>query len=214
MKRFKAHTIYKNKDGDPVIGVTTALQVLAKPYLVPWANKQGLQGISTQQFVEAMGEIGTVAHALVGGNLTGEKVDLYEHSQAIVDKAQIPYKKFTDWLAKQEWKVIFSEQALVSEKYQFGGCVDLLWILNGQLTLTDLKTSNSIHPEMFTQLSAYYQLLMENGYDVPDRINIIRIGRDKRDEIEIVEARELDLHFEIFKRCLEIHRIKEALGDW
>jgi hypothetical protein len=46
----KAHTIYKTAEGVRVPGATTITGLLNKPYLVPWANKLGLEGI--EQYIQ------------------------------------------------------------------------------------------------------------------------------------------------------------------
>ena len=66
---------YRLLDKSIVPGVTTILNVLSKPALVPWANKLGLQGIEVGKYVDALGEIGTLAHLMVENYLNTKMVD-------------------------------------------------------------------------------------------------------------------------------------------
>jgi hypothetical protein len=43
--KTKQHTIYKLADGSRVPGVTTIVGMKAKPQLIDWANRIGLEGI-------------------------------------------------------------------------------------------------------------------------------------------------------------------------
>jgi len=61
-KRSKAHQRYKTSDGRPCVGVTTVTGKIAKPYLVNWANKLGLDGYDVGTYVDALARIGTLAH--------------------------------------------------------------------------------------------------------------------------------------------------------
>ena len=55
-KRSRTHTRYPSKSGHLVPGVTTVLNVLNKPALVPWATGLGLQGSTLQEYVDALAE--------------------------------------------------------------------------------------------------------------------------------------------------------------
>ncbi len=211
LKKNKAHTRYRNAEGIIVPGATTILNsVLAKPQLVPWANKMGLQGIDTNKYVDSMATIGTLAHYMIECYLKGESPDLSEYSPAEISLAENSALKFYEWEKSHTYELIFSEQQLVSEKYQYGGCVDIYWKLDGKYTLTDIKTCKGIYSEQHTQLSSYRQLLIENGYPV-EECNILRIGRDESEGFDFINSKNLDLHFERFEHCLEIYRLNKLL---
>ena len=65
MKRAKAHQRYYTSDRKPCVGVTTVLNVMAKPALVPWANKLGLAGIDSSKYVDSLARIGSLIHYLI-----------------------------------------------------------------------------------------------------------------------------------------------------
>jgi len=81
-------------------------------------------------------------------------------------------------------------------------------LCDGIYLLGDFKTGSGIFPEMIYQVAGYRQLLIENGFSV-DKVVILRIGRDEFEGVEerIVSEHELDIGFQVFTRCLEIHKL-------
>jgi hypothetical protein len=209
--KYKAHQRYYTKDHTLVPGATTVLQVLNKPALVPWANRLGLQGIDCNKYRDEKAEIGTLAHYFIECELKGEKPDTSDFTPNQVDQAENSLIKFYDWMKEHKLEPIFSEKQLVSEIYRYGGTVDCYGKLDGKFELMDFKTSSGIFPEMIIQLSAYKQLLEENGYPV-DEVRILRIGRDDQEGFEERKETNLDKYFELFKNCLNIYHIKKELG--
>jgi len=63
LDRKKGHTKYMVGDIQ-CPGVTTILQELSKPFLIVWANQEGLRGHNTATDRTAM-DIGTIAHFLI-----------------------------------------------------------------------------------------------------------------------------------------------------
>ena len=86
--RSKAHIRYRLADKTIVPGVTTVLNLLSKPALVPWANKMGLQGIDTSKYVDDKADIGTLAHAIITDKLTGKETDTSDYSKNQIDLAE------------------------------------------------------------------------------------------------------------------------------
>jgi hypothetical protein len=210
--KTKAHIRYTLKDGSIVPGVTTVLGILAKPALIPWANRLGLQGIDVNKYVDEKAEIGSLAHLMILAYLKGEKLDTSEYSQKVIDKAENCLISFFQWEKRNPFKVLLVEKSLVSEKWGYGGTLDLLaqWETDGNEALIDFKTSPAIYPDMIFQLAAYEQPLLENGY-CPVTKHILRIGRDESEGFEERTLFDLSLHWEIFKNCLNIYNLKKKI---
>ena len=119
--KSKQHTVYKLKDGTRVPGVTTVLNVLNKPALVPWANKMGLQGIDTTKYVDAAALAGTAAHAMIQAHLTGEVFDGTSYPQDLLSLAENGFIKYLDWEKGHKIEDVHSELQLVSERWRYGG---------------------------------------------------------------------------------------------
>ena len=210
MSKAKTHQKYYTKEGILVPGVTTVLAVLAKPALIPWANKLGLQGIEVGKFVDSLGDVGTLCHIIIECYLKKQEVDYSDYTPNQRILAENASKKFFEWEKKNELKVLQSELQLVSEKHFFGGTCDVYGELNGKKTLIDIKTSKTTYSEHFTQVAAYKILLEENGYPVEDA-KILRIGREEAEGFDEKDVPLIKIHQEKFLTCLKILQINNKL---
>ena len=216
-KKAKAHTRYRLKDNTIVPGTTTITGILNKPALVKWANNLGLQGIDSTKYRDAAADVGTLAHHMAECDLRGVEPDLSEYSPTEVNKAENALIKFWDYRDEHQLEPILVEGKLVSEKYRYGGQIDFYGKRDNVLAIIDLKTGKpsartgtGIYPEMMLQVTAYRQLLIENGHPV-ERVFILRIGRDEAEGFEEREVDRLDIRWDIFKRCLGIYYLQKKL---
>lgn len=207
-KKVRAHTRYYTADGERVPGVTTALGVLNKPQLVPWANRLGLEGIDSRAYTSEAAAVGTLAHALIECDLKGEVPDLSDFTPAQLERAMYSVQGFREWRAMHTLEPILVEEKLVSETYQYGGTLDCLGTLDGVLTLVDLKTSSGVYPEHVYQLGGYYGLLKEAGYNIMGA-RILRIGRTKGEGTEehTITGQQILHGWQVFKVCLQLYRM-------
>jgi len=211
--RVKAKEYYHNAAGDRVPSVTTALGELNKPALVNWANRLGLQGVDVNKYKDELADVGTLTHYLIMCKLQDEVPDISDYTPTQVELARGCFKQYTDWEIKNPITPLISEEPFVSEKYQYGGRLDLYGVSNSEFLLADFKTSASgIFPEMIYQVAAYRNLLIEQGYKVSKAV-ILRLGRGSTEgaEEKIITPFELDTGFNIFLRCLDIYRLKRNL---
>jgi len=206
--KSKPHTIYKCRDGVRVPGVTTILGVLAKPALIIWANRMGLQGIDTSKYVDEAAKAGTAAHEMIECHLTDQEFDRSQYSEDLLGIAENGYIKYLDWEKIHEIKNVKSEMILVSEKYRYGGQIDMYAELDGLPTLIDFKTNaTGIYPEMEYQTAGgYRQLLEENGYPVK-KVIIIRLGKSDNMDIETKEIGDWEKSWKIFEHCLALYQL-------
>jgi hypothetical protein len=209
-KKVQAHQRYYTSTGEQVAGVTTILNVLAKPALVPWANRLGLQGIDTSKYVDEAAMIGTLAHYLIECSLKVEEPDLRDFTQAQVERAAHGVFAFNEWRSRHSLDPLLVEEQLVSDAYRYGGTIDCLCLLDGQLTLVDLKTSSGIWPEHKYQLGAYWQLLREHGHQIKGA-RILRIGRTEGEGMEehTLTGTQVLHGWRVFEHCLAIYELKK-----
>lgn len=210
-KASKAHVVYKDAEGKRLPGVTTVLGILNKPFLVPWANKLGLEGIDSTKYVDQSAKIGTLAHYLVQCDMTGEIPNFAEYGSMEIDKAENALLSYYEWKKAKKIVAIENELPLVSEFYKYGGTIDCYCEMDGEFWLLDFKTGKSIYPEMLIQLAAYRQLLVENGFPV-SKAKILRIGRDETEGFEERTITNFVLQWELFQHCLEIYRLQKQIG--
>jgi len=225
-KKSQAHVQYFNKDGKLVPGCTTMVGLLDKSGpLIWWAWKLGKQNVKPNEYRDQLADAGTLAHYLVTCELTNTepKADyLAEFSQVDRDRADNALISFYNWLKVHKIETILSEKALVSEKWQFGGTLDIYGKVDGLLTLLDLKTSKAIYDSHYTQVGGYYKLLIENGYKIASAVDpstgekakqiyILRIGRTEEEGFEYKRVPRIDLHMKRFKNLRDQYEINFQL---
>ena len=211
--KTKAKEHYRNAAGLVIPSVTTALGELNKPALIPWANRLGLQGIDSSKYKDELADIGELTHYFIMCRLMEEIPEVDEYTPSQVRQAQACYRKYIDWESNNAIKPILVEEPLVSEKYQYGGRLDLYALCNQGFLLGDFKTNaKGIFPEMVFQVAAYWQLLEEHGFSVNKAI-ILRLGRNDPEGFDekILTRSEKDTGFEIFARALDIYLLKKDM---
>ena len=213
-KNAKQHTIYRLKDNTIVPGTTTITGVMDKPFLVPWANRLGLEGIKTTDYVDYLAQIGTLAHEIVSCHFKGVEADISDYTQKQLDLAENSALSYFEWEKGHEVEALLVETPLVSELLRYGGQIDCLARIDGVATLLDLKTGKAIYNEYFDQLAAYAYLLEENGWVGDFRklpTMILRIGRDETEGFEVKKGINSERHFERFNVCRQLYELNKEL---
>ena len=134
--KVKVHQRYYADDGAMLPGATTVLQMVPKPYLVAWANRLGLEGIDVNKYKDEAAESGSVAHYLVECELRGVEPNLRDYTPAQVERGMYALTAFRQWREEKapDLKVLGVEVRLKSERYRFGGTIDLYAELRGDCT--------------------------------------------------------------------------------
>jgi len=212
MPKIAAHQQYKLNDGTIVPGVTTVLNLLAKPALIYWAWDLGRQGIDFRKARDKAGDIGTIAHEMIETDIKGGKFDPSEYAPNLVEKAENAYLAWLQWQDNFELTTLGSEIQLVSEKYKFGGTLD--WIVknkDGQIWLIDFKSSKDIYDEMHYQIAAYEQLWNENHPDQTiSQCHILRLGKENG-TFSHQKFNDLAKEWSIFHHLLSIWQLKKGM---
>jgi hypothetical protein len=164
---------YRLKDGTEVPGTTTITgRFMDKSALLHWAFQQGKKGARNlyDKSGEAL-ETGTVVHGMAELALKGrpaEEIDAYLRVSLpegeMRDNAKRAYKAFDTWRAAFQISTYKQEISLVSERHRYGGTLDNLAYINGELGLIDFKTTTTgkPYPDHIVQLAAYKGLWDEN----------------------------------------------------
>lgn len=212
LKSDNVHQRYYNAAGKRLPGVTTITGVLDKPALKAWANRIGLEGIDMQSYVDKRAEMGTCAHDMIEAYLNNQEIDKHEWAPAIIDQAENSYLSFLAGIKDHDYKVIATEQQMVSETMQLGGTCDIIWEWDGILTLTDLKTGKGIYPEMYCQAIAYAEISKENGYPI-EQVSILNVPRAEDEEFrhDFIKPEHYQVYKDIFLHCLEIYQLKKIV---
>ena len=207
--KTKAHTIYKNQAGERVPGVTTILNLIAKPNLIVWANRLGLQGIDSTKFRDEKGLIGTLAHDFIMADLKGESTDTSDYSKNQIDQAENAYLKWLTWREDKILNPILLETPLISEAFQYGGTLDYFGEVDGKLTLVDYKTG-FVGKECYIQTCAYRELLIENGYPPAEKILILGIPRTEDERFTETPYTNFEngwQYFKLLRQCYDLEKL-------
>ena len=216
-KVAKTHTIYRLEDGTRVPGTTTITGVMDKPALVKWANGLGLKGIDSTKYVDELATIGTLAHYMIECHCRNMKPDLGNYTPNQIGLAENSYIKWMYWADSVGFVPIHNELILVSEKYRFGGTLDVVGKLakrNNITALVDVKTCRAIYGEAKTQVAGGYKILaMENGIDLGATL-ITRVGRSEDEGFEEINISDYEctLHQKRFLICRELYDINAQIN--
>ena len=212
-KNSKIHTRYRTSDNKIVPGVTTVLGVINKPALMRWAWDLGTKGIDYKQYVDETAKIGTLAHEMIQVHLGGDAVDFGAYSKDQISTAENSLLSYYEWERRLGRKIetIHIELPLVSEEYKVGGTIDWYGKIGNDYWLIDIKTAKGLFPEHTMQVSAYYKMLIENGYKV-DGVRLLRVGRSEDEGFDdhVISETRLTEGWEVFKCALDLYRAKQA----
>lgn len=205
--KTKVHQRYFKDDGARVPSSTTVLSILAKPALIEWAWKMGLEGEDYRKYRDDKAEIGSLAHYLILCDVKGVKPDTDQYSKKQIDLAENCLLSYYEWKKGHDVKSVFAEEPLVSNKFGFGGTPDDLSYVDGILTLIDYKTGKGIYDEYYYQTCSYVKLIEENKSLCPERILILNIPRSEDEEFSLKVYKNFDKGWEIFYHCLQIYNL-------
>jgi len=204
---------YRTKAGKRVPGVTTVIsQNLGwnNRALMIWANREGMEGRDINQRAEEAASIGTCAHAMIEADLKGVDFDQSLYPKEILDKAETAFLAWLEWKDFFELKSIHSEVPLVSETYEYGGCLDIATIKKVR-SLIDLKTASGTYEDHLIQLAAYGKLWEENNPDDPIRAYyLLRLGKEDG-SFHYHYYPDLTVCWEVFQNLLAIHKTHNAI---
>jgi len=205
--------------------VTSVLELLNKPELIPWAAglsaeyiKENFKSdlINIDEIVkeakvqwkkkrDEAGDRGRRLHSAIEDFLNAK-----DGSTVNIDEdLEKPFKKFMYWWERNEIETIETECPIWSEDGGgYKGKFDLACYITREgkkiLYLIDFKTSPRIYDEMSMQLAAYFYSFKQRTNYIPERAAILRLDfTDKPAEFyEILES-ELYIHYQAFLKLVE-----------
>ena len=217
----KAHRRYELASGEKVKGATTPIDGQLgwnKRILMYWANREGLEGRDIKEVQRSAMDKGTLAHYLCEMHIKGTEPDknyIDSYSKEDYDKAENAFLAFLNWEEKNKPEYLGSEVKVVSEKYKYGGTVDILAKHGDDIWLIDLKTGRAkqgggFYPEHFIQLAAYKCAYEEQTGNKVTECHILRIDKDTG-KFECGVFTDLEVAFKVFLCCLELQELQKQL---
>lgn len=206
----KAHTTYRLADGTIVPSVHTALDELAKPYLIGWANRIGLEGYEVGKYRDEFAAIGKLVHYMIESHLRSETADLRDSTPRQAEVAAACFEKFLGWERSHKLETIMFERPLVSETHRFGGTPDWYGKVDGVLAIVDFKSSRGVYDDHLYQVAGgYVTLLEDNGHGI-EQVRIVCVPRTREPVKEAVLPREsAEPYISIFRHALAIYEAKK-----
>lgn len=178
---FTDARFYLSPNGSYVPSVTTILDAYPKDAaFFKWLKDVGQDADSIR---DEAGKRGSNVHDLTERYDEGQEVSFLNNNG-------YPTYKMSEWSMFERYIeftqtinpiVEMSEVHMISDKLGFAGTLDRIVEINGKKILLDIKTSNSIQPTHWLQLSAYNQLIKENGVNV-DQVAILWLNAKTRTE--------------------------------
>lgn len=160
---------YRNASGVKIPGTTTIIgRFKDSGGLLHWAFAQGQAAErgeirSLYDKRDEAADIGTLAHGLVEAHIkTGVLPD-----PTAPEGARSAFEAYRKWASMTRLEIIEQETSMVSEAHQFGGTLDAIGRMEGELCMLDWKTSNGVYQDYLIQLAAYALLWDENRPNEP-----------------------------------------------
>ena len=170
---------YRDSSGRTLPGVTTILGMLAKPALLHWAFEQGKLAergeiSSLYDKRDEAAATGTLVHDMVEAAEKGQVPELLLAGVGVeqASKAETGFLAYLQWREDSKREVLLTELPLVSDRFAYGGTLDVVYSAKGGVILGDYKTGNQIYSETWLQLAGYAVLWEEHrpepivGYQV------------------------------------------------
>lgn len=211
--------------GNFVPGVTSILQCLGKPALVPWAA-----GMASDHWLRSI-RSGRIDHDVIhkeAKSMHRKKAqdaanighNVHNYAECFFKKKDLPrletdqakrgVEAFHKWFDSHQIKVLASERRIFSQKHYYAGTCDFVAEIDGVLGVGDIKTSSGIYPEMRLQTAAYQHALQEEK-DIKFPVRwIIRFDK-KSGEFEAKSFYNFDLDFTGFVSTLSIHKTLQTM---
>lgn len=196
----------KFSDGTYAPGPSAILGILNTD-LSKWANSLCLKGIKIEDEQDKVQKTGTYIHDIIESHITQTDIDTSNWNTAYLEVAEnVFFNKYLTWEKDHKLECVYTEKEFVSDKLGYGGKIDCLAYLDGELTLIDFKTSKAVTKHHLMQLSAYVQLLREYDINV-EKALIIDIPKDTTTPIIVKELdmNEVPIYTCVFNKIVETY---------
>ena len=146
-----------------------------------------------QATLERAAERGTNVHKLT------EALDKYGECEA--DDTLIPYiEAYVSFLKKHKCEWRFIEKSMHNPKLMYAGTIDRLGLIDGEVSILDIKTTSQIHQvSVAAQLTLYKRMAEENGYGIT-KLYVLQLKKDGKFTLRNVDPDE-----PLADACLTLH---------
>jgi genome maintenance exonuclease 1 len=226
---------YYTVGGSYAPSVTTILDSIAKPALMPWAVKmgaewfeancksfakdelsvkdmvKGIKGAYRQKSKDAL-DIGMAVHKwceeAILWKLGKGEIPIMPKDEAAVNSINA----FREWIKVNdvEWHTV--EEKVYHRGHKYAGTVDATATVNGEYCVIDFKTSGAIYAPYHLQCAAYAKAIEDIRGKEIDKSFILRFDK-KTGEFEVGSSKELQDNFIGFLGFLDGYRRLKTLEN-
>lgn len=131
---------------------------------------------------EAAG-IGTLVHAVIEAHIKHKlEIPGYENppEMPVSPVMQNAYGAFLEWEKEHEVKYLYSEKKICHPKWGYAGTLDFEAVIDGELCIGDLKTSNGLYDEFRLQTAAYLEARKAETHQNYKARWCVRVGKETK----------------------------------
>lgn len=188
-------------NGKKYYRVTRINSIIAKPELMSWYAKQGMD--KAKKILKSRACFGSTLHKCIEVILKNKELHYENYDPLLINDLKL----FEQWKNENNIKIEALEQHLWSDEFLYAGTADFIGKLNGKRLIGDWKTSKAIYDEYWLQLSAYFFAFEELTDEKLDGAFILKI-RDGKKELQYKTRNELKDLFEVFKAAYIVFKWK------
>jgi len=161
----------------------------AAPLLI-WAYNRGLDGkplYEGEGSRDEAAEIGAIVHQWIEDDLHDDDLTVYMVEEEKYVKAEAGFGAYKKWKDQVGLEVLATELPLVSEVHKFGGTLDCVAKVGGDVVLLDWKTSGGTYPDYIAQIASYrelwneYQMTILPPQHIVREAYLLRVGKEYGD---------------------------------
>lgn len=208
---------YQGSSGNWLPSVTAVIDVYPKGQnFVRWLMQVGM---NAKQIIEEAGIVGSNVHAAIDFFLKGQEIAYMKDGKEIYTWEEwVLICKAMEFFNNFSPKILVHEFSFAIDEFGYGGTIDIICEINGEIWLIDYKTSNMIHQTAFLQVAAYRQAwdYLNPHYKI-QRSGVLHLkaqtrGEDKKGEKiqgdgwKIIETENYEDDLKFFNYCLDIWR--------
>jgi hypothetical protein len=147
---------------------------------------------------------------MIEADLKNKEFDSSKYEKAMLDKAETAYLAWLEWKELVAFKLLESENSLVSEKYRYGGTIDIAAVKK-VTAIVDLKTSNAVYADHKIQIAAYGHLWNENHPDNPIQAYYLLQLSKEDGSFAYHYWPSMPNSWKAFKQLLTLHQLQKKL---
>jgi len=218
---FNEKKHYYSVDGEYAPSVTTILDSIAKPALVPWAANEGakffISHVHEGMKVEDMAKGIRGAYRTSSGSALNIGMEVHKWCEEAIlwklgkGEAPLPLERtesknainaFREWVKANDVEWLTVEEKVYHRGHKFAGTVDATAIINDEYCVIDFKTSGAIYSAYHLQCAAYAKAIEDMRGKEVEKAYVLRFDK-KTGEFEAGSSVEIQDNFIAFLGFLE-----------